>query len=416
MDSEDESDSDGLLQLCVGGVDQRVDCAAPATRGRPRLPARSIRSAQQQVRRLASRESSSRVVARRAVDDQQAGLRETVQAMDAVLFCKEDGQITYKTAMRVAQAPCHLGMCTIQKCLFGEGLGLTAINGLRVRIAQCLRTMHQLRMGLRTEAWVCSVASASGWAPPRALRPGGGELRAEGQMIEGFFALEDRPAEALVLADDAGAPSEDCAAVAGVMWKWDGKAIPAHVKERVSAEGLGADVTGLGDTWVGGQGAECLVQRGCLVTCPWRGKPDKLPIPVPPKALGDKSGLGILAAIEVRAAVSKVVDTLQGIALTTGVARPALLICPMIAVVLCFCVDAASANLTAIREAMKIYDHLNRTNVVGIVVLVVTRLCLAHQVHLCGRSIFPVSVLAVVLADPSKGLSKSATFSVMLHT
>ena len=153
MESDDDSDADRLLQLCVRGVDQRGECATTATRGRPREKPRSLRSAQQQIRRLDSREVSSRVVARRVVDGQQAVLRDTVKAMDAVLFCKEDGQLTYQTAMRVAQAPCHLGMCTIQKCLFGEGLGLTAINGLRVRIAQCLRTMHQIRMGLRTEAW-----------------------------------------------------------------------------------------------------------------------------------------------------------------------------------------------------------------------------------------------------------------------
>ena len=447
MDSDDD-----LIDLCIGGrpssgVVAHLRGGARAELRPARGPARHTRPAtktrQQQLRRSDSKAVGHQVVAKRALADKDDHSRKLLKMVDGVLTFKGESntranaEITYQTAMRVALAPTHLGLYTLQRCLFGDDLSPSVIASARLRVAQCLRIMHKANLDLLTEHWVEAAlnasegrhacASASGpsnsssssssgtrrpvdQVPPEGFRPPEAFLHDDGDVTPGLPAPPSSPGDSSLLqmgelASDvadwpivvAGGPIDDqdlgMAYVAGVMWKWDGKAIPAYVKERLVAESLGSNGVGLEElnSWVSGKGADCLVQRGCIVTCAPGSVPERIAIPVPPKPLGDKSGRGILAAVEFEATVTRVIESLQKQTFSrglVGVTPAGKLRSPKIVVVVAICVDAATPNLIAVRIAMGKFNRFNITNTVGIIVLVVLRLCVAHQVHLCGRSVF----------------------------
>jgi hypothetical protein len=117
-----------------------------------------------------------------------------------------------------------------------------------------------------------------------------------------------------------------------------------------------------------------------MVKCPLSGTgtgtPDvqKVRLPVPPKALGNKGADGMLAALEFEEALSFMASR----------------ICGRSTLVLSLCMDSASNNLLAVRKVLAKYKA-SRTFAArrqSPTVLVVAIRCLAHQVHLCSRSCF----------------------------
>lgn len=70
--------------------------------------------------------------------------------------------------------------------------------------------------------------------------------------------------------------------IVGVAWKWDGTSIPALVRLQRVADELGAVVKG--DPILAGKSAECLTQRGCLVSVRPNQPAQRIAYPIPPKA------------------------------------------------------------------------------------------------------------------------------------
>jgi hypothetical protein len=114
-----------------------------------------------------------------------------------------------------------------------------------------------------------------------------------------------------------------------------------------------------------GRGAECLNQRGCFVKS--RLSPsgvaepaERIVIPIPPKALGDKGADTLAKALELHDAVRSVAERLCGVAHAGQQAArmPArrlvgALAFPLVAIVLSLTVDAASVNLRVIKDPMR---------------------------------------------------------------
>ena len=459
-------DSDDLLELCVRPLGKLA--VVPATNKR-KGPARhpdpvNKKTRQQQLRRLDRRVDSSRELVVSTAAEAETQKSEVVESVNGVLIFKSvehadwhAAPITFKTAMRISLAPTHLGVSTLQRILFGDGVSYSSILRSRVRVAQCLRTLHRIRLGLHTESWVRSAVAIARTArvespgvqieevleeaqPSMASLPGAnvsegtprpvdiagphpgaaveelGVDDAASVATDGSEDVDALVAECVtprVLGPERAAPLEQglvladqdpidaqVASVAGVNWRWDGKSVPTYIRDKMLEHEMG---TPAGATCDGvdnsitmmAKGADCLVQRGCFVLCLPGHEIQVIQIPVPPKALGDKDAKGLLAAAEFDDAIKGLIRSLQleaaqqGLVTIAAGARAAgSFAWPTIVIVLTLCVDAASSNLAAVRLAMQKYKEFNATNGVGITILTIMRLCLAHQVHLCGRSVF----------------------------
>ncbi len=78
-------------------------------------------------------------------------------AVDGVLVTKttttKQQHLTYKTAIRVALAPTHMGLQTLQAALFADGLSASSIRRARLRIAGSLRRLHCMKLATSMTAW-----------------------------------------------------------------------------------------------------------------------------------------------------------------------------------------------------------------------------------------------------------------------
>ena len=435
---EDDHAVDACLALRVAGHPANPSRRA-AVKARAKGPARSQNPSTRQMARQLARADKRVVDSRVAVlDDRDSNKRkvtELLEKVDGVLFFKDPAggkraPITFKSAMRVALAPTHLGISTLQATIFSGGIGIMGVARCRLRVAQCLRVLYQARLGVRTQEFTQEAAESS--CRPTRRHVARGPLAIEDRrepreasdddgddfmaaVLEAPWDLSAKAAEAeqaLVLAGPSSTEELGIAAVGGVMWKWDGKQVPAYVKERLRDTELGAVLEeGAEEIWTGGKGADCFVQRGALVTLNLdHGRPKKVPVPVPPKPLGDKNAAGILEASEFEEIVDNVIQTLRRLSLGYGfenAKRIGRLFFPRIVLVLCICVDAASVNLAAVRQIMNRFDEINKSNQSGLTIVVVLRLCVAHQVHICGRTVFSCLGASLGAQTFLSGLTKS---------
>ena len=84
----------------------------------------------------------------------------------------------------------------------------------------------------------------------------------------------------------------------------------------------------------------------------------------------------MLAALEFESGISATLSKLQNLAASS---RNLVGGWPVLVILATFCIDAASANLLAIKRILQRYREFNRTDGTDSFVLVVMNLCLAHQ-------------------------------------
>jgi hypothetical protein len=212
--------------------------------------------------------------------------------------------------------------------------------------------------------------------------------------------------------------------VGGIDWKWDGTPLPAVVKTEMLIAELGCAAAAVGGealapdakNFLKGKGTECLTQRGTFTKSTLGGKPMKAKIPIPPRALGDKSAAALGDALEFRGAVEGVKKYLRertANAPARKVAWCGACALPLIHIVLSVCTDAAGVNIKVVRDALAEYLKANCVDA-EIQILLVMVLCLAHQVHISSRS--GISALAAGNRFIS-GLSQTCcTFSTAAYT
>ena len=256
MASDDEVES--LLLECMkpsGTVALANVARTPNLKPGPKRMAAPTKSSQQAIRRIDQRVLACKTEKKKALQLVRQDRQELLAATDGILRTRGDqGQVTYRTALRIAAAPSHLGVATLQEVMFGNGTGYGTILRSRLRVAECLRVLQRARLGVNSDQWVASAASstsandAQGLGPPTAM-PSAAPYELNNDMALVPCAVEHQPS-----------------AVVGLSWKWDGKTISANLRERLQLEDQGAAVEGL-EVWTGGTGVECFVQRGSMVRC-----------------------------------------------------------------------------------------------------------------------------------------------------
>ena len=126
-------------------------------RPRPKPPS-TAKAWKQKVRRgalVATDTQRELACVHRRHQDRVQALR---SATDGVLWTKTEDErrrphLTFKTAMRIACAPTHLGLPTLQSALFGNGVAASSVRRARLRVAASLRCLHNAMLSRSMSMW-----------------------------------------------------------------------------------------------------------------------------------------------------------------------------------------------------------------------------------------------------------------------
>jgi hypothetical protein len=435
----------------MASMASQVSAAAVAT-GK-RLPRVTQKAAIQRVRRSNARKDAVIADVHEASQRTRDQLSAVLKASDGILHSTrgETEGYSHATAVRIAMAPLTVGNKAVESLL-----GVVSASGvarLRVRVASSLRILGTASERLTISNWsedihsryiesfqraplaICVGAPSSAGigkdvaepnsdsdmelvdcaisSPCRVLvvRESESALRVQASSILSAITLGDRRRYSLVacaLPESAG--GRVGFSIMGLGWKWDGTPIHASTTQRIVSSELGAFTNG-GDYKPGesvdlitGQGAECFSQRGVLFKWMAGRQPVKNLVSIPPKDLRDKSAKGLLEVLELEQHIARLIAEAEQLAsLYDDDVGPIAKL--QFVVVVPLTVDAASVNLCGINMLLVKYRHFNRTNRIGMLVLIAVQLCLPHAVHIASRTVFSSVQLPVRSAKTGKKVS-----------